>query len=434
MDKIEIIGRQTLKGDVRISGAKNAALPLMCASLLTDKEIILKNIPRLGDIATMISVLEHLGAAIHWKSHDIISLNVAHIETSEAPYDLVRKMRASILALGPLLGRYGQAIVSLPGGCAIGVRPIDIHLKGFEKMGAHITIDGGNIHAKAPQNGLQGCDFHFPVVTVTGTENMIMAAVLANGVTTLTNAAQEPEINDLCDLLVKIGADIHNDLKGTITITGVSSLNGAIHSVIPDRIETGTYCVAPLMYGGDVTLHNTDPSYLNSFLDVLKSIGAIIKTTDDSIYVSHPGHSLKSFDISTSPYPGIATDLQAQLMALMCVCKGTSTVLENIWENRFMHVPELRRFGANITVEGHKAIVEGQYPLKAAPVMATDLRASVSLVLAALAAEGKTVLNRVYHLDRGYENFEHKLRSCGVHIERKPNHTPSVNLVQTIAS
>lgn len=420
MDKIEIEGGIPLRGTVDISGAKNAALPLMCASLLSEHSIILQNVPRLGDIHSMIGVLEHLGVKSQWTSGASLKLSAPSITSFEAPYDLVRKMRASILVLGPLLGRYHQATVSLPGGCAIGTRPIDLHLYGLEKMGANIELKEGNIVAKAPLGGLVGCDMTLPIVTVTGTENLIMAAVLAKGTTVIRNIAQEPEIYDLCYLLQKMGVDIEIDLE-KVVVRGTKTLTSAMHSVIPDRIEAGTYCIAPLMCeGSSVKINKIDASYLKSFLTVLEEAGAIISTGNDWIHITHPGKALKPVHVKTDPYPGIATDLQAQLMAMMCLSDGVSSIEETIWENRFMHVPELMRFGAAISVQGRLAHVHGKnHPyLKAAPVMATDLRASVCLVLAGLAAEGTSILSRVYHLDRGYENLEKKLSACGARIRR----------------
>ncbi|ARN84082.1 UDP-N-acetylglucosamine 1-carboxyvinyltransferase [Candidatus Nucleicultrix amoebiphila] len=417
MDRISIIGGNPLKGTIRISGAKNAALPLMTASLLTDQPLTLTNLPELHDIETLAQVLEHMGVSLTHvpSSHEII-LKADDIHDKEAPYDLVRKMRASILVLGPLVARTGYARVSLPGGCAIGTRPIDFHIKGLEQMGAEIELEAGYVTARAPK-GLKGADITFPLVSVTGTENLMMAAVLAKGVTRLINAAQEPEVTDLAHCLIKMGAKITGLDSTTLIIEGVDSLKAATHSILPDRIETGTYIMAAGITGGSLLLTHTDPTLIPTVLPVLMQAGIKITTTKDTIHAEHTGR-LGPVDITTEPYPGYATDLQAQIMALMTIADGASIIRETIFENRFMHVPELNRMGADIQVKGNTALVRGKKFLKGAPVMATDLRASVSLVLAGLAAQGETVVSRVYHLDRGYEKVEHKLRACGAQIER----------------
>jgi UDP-N-acetylglucosamine 1-carboxyvinyltransferase len=417
MDRISIIGGTPLKGTIRISGAKNAALPLMTASLLTDQPLTLTNLPELHDIETLAQVLEHMGVSLTHvpSSHEII-LKADDIHDKEAPYDLVRKMRASILVLGPLVARTGYARVSLPGGCAIGTRPIDFHIKGLEQMGAEIELEAGYVTARAPK-GLKGADITFPLVSVTGTENLMMAAVLAKGVTRLINAAQEPEVTDLAHCLIKMGAKITGLDSTTLIIEGVDSLKAATHSILPDRIETGTYIMAAGITGGSLLLTHTDPTLILTVLPVLMQAGIKITTTKDTIHAEHTGR-LGPVDITTEPYPGYATDLQAQIMALMTIADGASIIRETIFENRFMHVPELNRMGADIQVKGNTALVRGKKFLKGAPVMATDLRASVSLVLAGLAAQGETVVSRVYHLDRGYEKVEHKLRACGAQIER----------------
>lgn len=417
MDRISIIGGNPLEGTIRISGAKNAALPLMTASLLTDQPLTLTNLPELHDIETLAQVLKHMGVSLtHVPSSHEIVLKADDIHDKEAPYDLVRKMRASILVLGPLVARTGYARVSLPGGCAIGTRPIDFHIKGLEQMGAEIELEAGYVTARAPK-GLKGADITFPLVSVTGTENLMMAAVLAKGVTRLINAAQEPEVTDLAHCLIKMGAKITGLDSTTLIIEGVDSLKAATHSILPDRIETGTYIMAAGITGGSLLLTHTDPTLIPTVLPVLMQAGIKITTTKDTIHAEHTGR-LGPVDITTEPYPGYATDLQAQIMALMTIADGASIIRETIFENRFMHVPELNRMGADIQVKGNTALVRGKKFLKGAPVMATDLRASVSLVLAGLAAQGETVVSRVYHLDRGYEKVEHKLRACGAQIER----------------
>ncbi|AIK96913.1 UDP-N-acetylglucosamine 1-carboxyvinyltransferase [Candidatus Odyssella acanthamoebae] len=418
MDQIRIIGGTPLRGTITISGAKNAALPLLTAALLSNEALELTNIPDLADIKSMIDLLEQHGLTV---SRDLeakkVTLNAQAINNTTAPYDIVRKMRASILVLGPLVARCGEARVSLPGGCSIGTRPVDIHLRGLEELGAKIELKDGYINAEAP-NGLRGATITMPIVSVTATENLMMAATLAKGTTKLINAAREPEIVDLANCLRSMGANIQGDGTDTITIEGVSKLHKATHRVIADRIETGTFAIAAAITGGELYLKDTSIDLLPSFISSLQKAGVIIEAGQDGFWVKSSAQPIAGVDIMTEPYPGFATDLQAQMMALMTVCQGASMMTETIFENRFMHVPELCRMGANITVHGSSALVRGVSQLRGAPVMATDLRASVSLVLAGLAAEGETILSRVYHLDRGYEHIETKLRQCGAHIER----------------
>ena len=423
MPRIRVAGGQRLAGQISISGAKNAALPLMAASLLTDETLTLENLPRLADIATLSSLLEHHGVTIEVNGGNgpnkgrIAHLHAADIADTTAPYDLVRKMRASVLVLGPIIARCGEARVSQPGGCAIGTRPVDLHLKGLQELGAEIELDGGYIEARAP-NGLVGGQVVFPFVSVGATENLMMAAALAKGRTTLLNAAREPEVQDLGHCLQAMGAQIKGIGTDTITIDGVEALHGAVHSVLPDRIETGTFAAAAAITGGDVELLGADLTHIGSFVDVMKAAGISMEPTDAGIRVMAINGRVAGVDAMTEPYPGFPTDLQAQFMALMTVANGAAMVTETIFENRFMHVPELARMGANITLHGGSALVRGVERLTGAPVMATDLRASVSLVLAGLAAEGETIVNRVYHLDRGYERVEEKLAACGADIER----------------
>jgi UDP-N-acetylglucosamine 1-carboxyvinyltransferase len=418
MHQIKIKGGIPLRGEISISGAKNAALPLMTAALLTDGPLVLTNMPDLADITSMLALLDQHGVST---SHDlpskVLTLNAKNIHNTTAPYDFVRKMRASILVLGPLLARYGHAKVSLPGGCAIGVRPIDIHLSGLQDLGAEIELLDGYIHAKAPK-GLTGTMITMPIISVTATENLMMAACLAQGETRLVNAAREPEIVDLANCLIAMGADITGAGTDTIIIQGTKHLEGTTHRVIPDRIETGTYAMAAAITKGSLHLTNTSLDLIPTASTHLQKAGIILTPTDDGFEVKAPEGGVHGVDVMTEPYPGFATDLQAQMMALMTICQGASLVTETIWENRFMHVPELCRMGANITIHGSSALVRGVPSLQGAPVMATDLRASVCLVLAGLAAEGETVINRVYHLDRGYERVEDKLGRCGAHIER----------------
>lgn len=418
MDKIRIRGGKRLNGEIKVSGAKNAALPLMCASILSAEPLQLTNMPvTLRDINTLGDVLAELGIKVALREDSVAMLDGAEITSTKAPYDLVRKMRASILVLGPLLARCGHAEVSLPGGCAIGTRPVDLHISGLEAMGAEIILEGGYVKASAP-DGLKGAEIVFPFVSVGATENLMMAASLADGTTILRNAAREPEIIDLGDCLIAMGANIEGLGSDTITIHGVKSLHGATHAVIPDRIETGTWMIAVALTGGTVTLKNARLDHLKALLGPLKKAGLGIAEDGSDILVSRNGRPLNGTDIMTEPYPGFPTDLQAQFMAMLTLCVGAGMVTETIFENRFMHVPELCRLGADITVHNGSAIVRGVPALRGAEVMATDLRASVALVLAGLVAEGETTINRIYHLDRGYENIVHKLSCCGADIMR----------------
>lgn len=418
MDKIRIIGGTALNGEIKISGAKNAALPLLTACLLTDQELVLENVPHLMDIDSMLELLSQHGVTVeHQFDTQKVILKAASLTSTTAPYDIVRKMRASILVLGPLLARFGQAKVSLPGGCAIGTRPVDIHLDGLQQLGAEINLTDGYIVAKAPQ-GLKGTTITLPMISVTATENLMMAAVLAEGETKLVHAAREPEIVDLALCLQSMGAHITGAGTDTITIHGVKSLKSATHRVMADRIETGTYAIAAAITGGNIILKETSKDIMSSFLSQLQKTGTVVEELPHGIRVQGTGSPILGVDIMTEPFPGFATDLQAQMMALMSICQGASLITETIFENRFMHVPELCRMGANITVHGSSALVRGVPELKGTQVMATDLRASVSLILAGLVAKGETIVNRVYHLDRGYEKVENKLRGCGAVIER----------------
>jgi UDP-N-acetylglucosamine 1-carboxyvinyltransferase len=414
MDSIRITGGTPLHGTITISGAKNAALPLMTCGLLTDERLTLTNVAKLADLATMSDLLAQHGIAVE-PAGRTTSLG-GRIKNTEAPYDIVRKMRASILVLGPLLARVGEARVSLPGGCAIGTRPVDLHLKGLEAMGAKITLDSGYIDAAAPQ-GLTGADIVFPFVSVGATENILMAACLADGRTTLKNAAREPEITDLATCLIAMGAKIEGVGTDTLIIDGVKSLHGATHAILPDRIETGTYACAAAITGGKVFLENARASDLGAVVTSLREAGIVITEAENGFWVER-ANGLHGVDVMTEPFPGFPTDMQAQFMALMAVAEGASMITETIFENRFMHVPELNRMGAKVNVHGSSAIIRGVKQLSGAPVMATDLRASFSLVLAALAAQGETTVARVYHLDRGYEAVEQKLAGCGARIER----------------
>lgn len=426
MDRIRIVGGKQLNGTIPISGAKNAALPLMIASLLTDQTLILDNVPRLADVAQLQRILGNHGVDImaagkrsgdHEYQGQTLHISAANIIDTTAPYELVSKMRASFWVIAPLLARMHEAKVSLPGGCAIGTRPVDLLIMALEKLGAEIAIDGGYVIAKAP-GGLKGAEIDFAKVTVSGTHVALMAATLAKGTTIITNAACEPEILDVADCLNKMGARITGAGTPRITIEGVAKLNGARHTVLPDRIETGTYAMAVAMTGGDVQLSGARPELLQAALDVLALAGANITVNNDGIRVTRNGAGIKAVNVETAPFPGFPTDLQAQLMALMTRADGNSRITETIFENRFMHVQELARFGARIHLDGETAVVEGMKKLRGAPVMATDLRASVSLVIAGLAAEGETMVNRVYHLDRGFERLEDKLSACGATIER----------------
>jgi len=425
MDKIRIRGGRPLQGEIQISGAKNAALPLMAAALLTDETLCLSNLPHLADITTMATLLAQLGVVINLNGQStddghigrVLDLRCRDIGSTRADYDLVRKMRASILVLGPLLARCGQAQVSLPGGCAIGTRPVDLHLKGLTQLGAEIDLREGYIHATAPR-GLQGARIIFPMTSVGATENLLMAATLAKGRTELVNAAREPEIGDLARCLVSMGASIEGIGTETIVIDGVERLHGARHAIVPDRIETGTYAMAAAITHGDIELIGADLDLIGAVAEVLGRAQVKLEATNRGVRASRKDGVIRGVDIITEPYPGFPTDLQAQIMAMMTVAEGAAMITETIFENRFMHVPELSRMGANITVHGSSAMVRGVGSLIGAPVMATDLRASVSLVLAGLVAEGDTILNRVYHLDRGYERLTEKLLACGADIER----------------
>ena len=414
MDKLLIRGGKRLSGDVTISGAKNAALPILCAGLLTDGDLVLSNVPHLQDVVTITKLMTQMGLRVRENGEQLV-LNGNDITRPEAPYELVKTMRASILVLGPLLARFGQAKVSLPGGCAIGSRPVDQHIKGLQAMGAEIHIEAGYIHAKAKR--LKGARIVTDMITVTGTENLLMAAALADGETVLENAAREPEVGDLAHLLVKMGAKIEGIGTDRLVIQGVEKLHGAEHEVIADRIETGTFLCAVAATGGDVTLHRTRAGLLDAALDKLREAGAILTTGEDWIRIQMARRP-KAVSFRTTEYPGFPTDMQAQFMALNCLAEGTSHVTETIFENRFMHVQELNRLGAAIDVEGNTAIVTGVEKFLGAPVMATDLRASASLVIAGLAAQGETVVERIYHLDRGYDRMEAKLSAIGADIER----------------
>jgi len=426
MDRIRIIGGRRLDGTIPISGAKNATLPLMIASLLTEETLILDNVPRLADVSLLQRILGNHGVDVmvsgkrsgETADHgQTLHISAARIVDTTAPYELVSKMRASFWVLAPLLARMGEARVSMPGGCAIGTRPVDLLIMAMAQLGADIEIDGGYVVARAPR-GLRGGEIVFPKVTVGGTHTAIMAASLANGTTVIDNAAQEPEIADVALCLNKMGARISGAGTRRIVIEGVAKLHGARHAVLPDRIETGTYAMAVAMAGGDILLQNARPELLQAALDVLTRSGATVTSTNQGIRVARNGSGLEPVDVTTAPFPEFPTDLQAQLMALMTRARGTSHITETIFENRFMHVGELARLGARIQLDGERATIEGVDVLKGAPVMATDLRASVSLVIAALAAEGETIVNRVYHLDRGFERLEEKLGRCGAAIER----------------
>jgi UDP-N-acetylglucosamine 1-carboxyvinyltransferase len=426
MDRIRIVGGKPLFGTIPISGAKNATLPLMIASMLTDDTLVLENVPRLADVGLLQHILSNHGVDIMVKGKrpgdedhqgQTLHISAARIVDTTAPYELVSKMRASFWVVGPLLARMGEAKVSLPGGCAIGTRPVDLLIMALERLGATIEIDGGYVIARA-KGGLKGGEIDFPKVTVGGTHTALMAASLARGETVIENAAREPEVVDLAECLIKMGAKITGAGTSRIVVEGVSRLNGARHSVLPDRIETGTYAMAVAMTGGDVLLEGARPELLQSALDTLTQAGAEISATNAGIRVARNGSGLRPVEVTTEPHPGFPTDLQAQLMALMTRAGGTSRITETIFENRFMHVQELARLGARISLDGQNATIEGVEKLKGAPVMATDLRASVSLVIAALAAEGETMVNRVYHLDRGFERLEDKLGRCGATVER----------------
>ncbi|MBC8007673.1 MAG: UDP-N-acetylglucosamine 1-carboxyvinyltransferase [Prolixibacteraceae bacterium] len=415
MDKLVIQGGVPLTGEVRISGAKNAALPILCAALLTPGMLRLQNVPHLRDVTTMLTLLAQMGVEVSLDEKLGVGLTAAKVHNLSAPYELVKTMRASILVLGPMIARFGEARVSLPGGCAIGQRPVDLHIKGLQAMGAHIDIEQGYIHARAGR--LKGTHIVLDLVTVTGTENLMMAAVLADGVTVLENAAREPEVIDLAECLNAMGARVKGAGRDVITIEGVRELHGATHRVMPDRIEIGTFLCAAAATGGEIKLKGTRSNILDAVIGKLQEAGAHVEQGDDWIRLSTNG-GLKAVSLRTSPYPAFPTDMQAQFMALNSVAEGTAVVTETIFENRFMHVQELRRLGANIEVEGNTAIVHGVNVLQGANVMATDLRASASLVLAGLVARGETLVDRVYHLDRGYECIEEKLSQLGARIKR----------------
>jgi UDP-N-acetylglucosamine 1-carboxyvinyltransferase len=414
MDKIIVEGGRPLKGQVRISGAKNAALPILVSSLLTEGANTYSNVPRLQDIESIKALLCNLGARAEAHA-DTVHVDTGRILSCEAPYDLVRKMRASILVLGPMLARLQKAIVSLPGGCAIGARPINLHLKGLAQLGADIHLEHGYVRAEAKK--LTGADIYFDTVTVTGTENLMMAAVLAEGTTVLRNAAREPEVVALAEVLNIMGADIQGAGTAVVTVHGATSLKPVSVRIIPDRIETGTFMIAAALTHGDVTLIDCNPEHVSASIHKLRRAGVNISTAENSIHV-HGNDEIISVDVETQPYPGFPTDMQAQFMVLMCVANGTSMISETIFENRFIHVSELERMGADIKISGHTAIVKGVPALSGAPVMATDLRASASLILAGLVAEGQTEVNRVYHLDRGYETIERKFSQLGAAIKR----------------
>lgn len=416
MEKLKVTGGCRLKGEVKASGAKNAALPILAASLLTADDLVLHNVPHLSDIRTMGKLLSGLGMTVERPSDtETVRLNAKSLTTLTAPYELVKTMRASIVTLGPMLARFGEARVSLPGGCAIGARPVDQHIKGLQTLGAEVVIDHGYVVAKAKR--LKGAHIVTDMVTVTGTENLLMAATLAEGTTVIENAAREPEVVDLANCLIAMGAKIRGAGTPVIEVEGVSELHGAAHSVLPDRIETGSFLVAALMTRGDVTVTHAAPHTLDIVLEKLREAGATVQTGDDWIRVSIDKRP-KAVSVRTVPHPGFPTDMQAQFMALDTIAEGTGRITETIFENRFMHVPELQRLGANITVDGHTAVVTGVEALSGANVMATDLRASASLVIAGLVAKGETIVDRIYHLDRGYDHMEVKLAALGAQIER----------------
>ncbi|MEJ8837960.1 UDP-N-acetylglucosamine 1-carboxyvinyltransferase [Ramlibacter sp. AN1133] len=419
MDKLLIRGGKPLHGEIRISGAKNAALPELCAALLTAEPMTLRNIPRLQDVATMLKLIRNMGAKAEFNNDGTVVIDSKDLHFPEAPYEMVKTMRASVLALGPLLARFGEATVSLPGGCAIGARPVDQHIKGLQKMGADIVIEHGYMIAKLPagQKRLKGAHIRTDMITVTGTENFMMAAALADGETILENPAQEPEITDLGDMLNAMGAKVEGHGTGRIRIVGVEKLHGATHKVVADRIECGTFLCAVAATGGDVMLKDGRADHLGAVIDLLRAAGAEVEPRADGIRIKSD-RRLEAQSFKTTEYPGFPTDMQAQFMALNCISEGDSKITETIFENRFMHVSELMRMGAHIDVDGKVAITHGVERLSGATVMATDLRASASLVIAGLVADGETIVDRIYHLDRGYEQMEHKLRALGADIER----------------
>ena len=414
MQKLSIQGGSRLNGEVHISGAKNAALPILCASLLTSDSLQLGNVPELNDVATMRKLLQQLGVKIEVNGNQV-ALSAANIDKLEAPYEMVKTMRAAILVLGPLAARFGEARVSLPGGCAIGSRPVDLHIKGLQAMGAEIHIEHGYIHVQAKR--LKGARIFFDLVSVTGTENLMMAATLADGVTVLENAAREPEVLDLAHCLISMGAKIAGAGTDTISITGVEKLHGASHRIMPDRIESGTFLVAAAAAGGDITLTDARPDILDNVLEKLQEAGATIKVSGSTINLKMNKRPT-AVNVRTAPYPAFPTDMQAQFMAMNCIAEGSAMVVETIFENRFMHVQELRRLGAQIDVEGNTAVIKGYAQLQGAAIMATDLRASACLVIAGLVAQGETIVDRIYHLDRGYEHIEAKLSALGAQIRR----------------
>jgi UDP-N-acetylglucosamine 1-carboxyvinyltransferase len=416
MDKFRITGGKPLQGSVAISGAKNSALPCLAASLLTPETVTLRNVPYVRDLITMRRLLEDLGCTVLVPELRTHQINAGTVENYEAPYELVKTMRASVLSLGPLIARFGQARVSMPGGCAIGQRPIDLHLMALERMGAQIELRGGVVEARADR--LRGADIHFDIATVTGTENVMMAATLAEGVTRISNAAREPEIIDLADLLTKMGAKIEGAGAQTITITGVEALSGVDHTIIPDRIETGTFIVAAAITGGEIEITNCEPTHLTAVIERLRAAGVLIEETDEQTLRVTGNGRLRAVDVTTAVYPGFPTDMQAQFMTLMTQAEGDSVITETIFENRFMHASELMRLGARLRIHPHSVDVRGPARLTGARLIASDLRASASLVLAGLAAEGETWIDRVYHIDRGYEKIEEKLRAVGAEIER----------------
>ena len=416
MDKLSIEGGNRLSGTVTISGAKNAALPILAGTLLATEPVTVSNVPHLKDVTTMLSLLQMMGVQVTVDDRAGVEIDASNVDRRQAPYELVKTMRASILVLGPLVARFGEADVSLPGGCAIGARPVNLHVAGLQAMGADVVVEEGFIKARADR--LKGAHIVFDVVTVTGTENLLMAAVLADGETVLENAAREPEVTDLANFLIGMGAQIEGVGSSTLVIQGVERLGGTTYTVLPDRIETGTYLVAAAMTGGKIRALNTAPETLEAVLIKLAEAGASIETGDDWIEIDMQGRRPQAIDVRTAPYPAFPTDMQAQFCAMNAVAEGVGTITETIFENRFQHVLEMQRMGADIQLEGHTAICKGVEKLMAAPVMATDLRASAGLVLAALAAEGETVVDRIYHVDRGYERIEEKLRQLGASIRR----------------
>jgi UDP-N-acetylglucosamine 1-carboxyvinyltransferase len=418
MDKLLIRGGVALDGTITVSGAKNAALPILAGTLLSSVPTVIRNVPQLKDVATMITLLQSMGVEATFDENLDVEVDASNVVARRAAYELVKTMRASILVLGPLLARFGEAEVSLPGGCAIGARPVNLHVQGLEAMGAEIKVENGYIHARADR--LRGAHIVFDTVTVTGTENLMMAAVLAHGETVLENAAREPEVIDVADFLNAMGARVRGAGTSTIKIEGVAELHGADHTVLPDRIETGTYLVAAAMTGGRIRLNGASPEHLEAVIIKLQEAGASIETGDGYIEIDMRGKRPEAVDVRTTPYPGFPTDMQAQFCAMNAMADGVGTITETIFENRFQHVLELQRMGADIQIDGNKALCRGVEKLTSAPVMATDLRASAGLVLAALAAEGETLVDRIYHVDRGYERIEEKLRQLGAEIRRVP--------------